>query len=272
MKILVIDTYNMIHRARHSFIKGEHATIFNFFRSLKHEIVKHNAEKVYVIGEGCPHHRFALNEAYKGTRVRTKDESFSRQKKEILRLCRKLPITWLKHADYECDDVIAHVCTVKHATDDVTIVSTDTDFIQLLEAQNVKLWNPIKKKYIDPWPVDYVMWKALKGDTADNVPGVQGIGEKRAFKLMEDLDTLRDFLEADPIRKEAYNSSYMQIKLANIDTTSEGWEVESCNFDESFLFDKFTEYGFKTIIGKAWSGWKSTMEKLDNVKSSTVDT
>ena len=270
MKILIVDTYNMIHRARHSFIKGEHATIFNFFRSLKYEIVKHDADKVYIIGEGCPHHRFALNEDYKGTRVKIKDESFSRQKREILALCRKLPVTWLKHINYECDDVIAHLCRAKHADEDVTIISTDTDFIQLLDNPNTRLWNPIKKKYIEPWPVDYVMWKALKGDTSDNVPGVPGIGEKRAFKLMSDLDAMREFLNSDPERLNAYNLSYRQIILAEIDEASKGWETEVCNFDESFLFDKFTEYGFKTIIGKAWNGWKLTMERLDNVGTTTI--
>ena len=171
----------------------------------------------------------------------------------------------MRHVDYECDDVIGHLCRTLDPSNQIVIVSTDTDFIQLLELHNVKLWNPIKKRFIDKWPVDYVCWKALKGDSSDNVPGIKGIGEKRAHMLMESFDTLNAFLDEDPHRREVYELAYDQIVLANIAIDSLGWESETCKFDESFIHETFTRYGFKTIIGKSWIGWKQAMERLENV-------
>ena len=236
MKILVIDAYNMIHRARFGFAQGDHAITFNFFRALKSEIVRHEADKVFVVSEGRPIHRLELNADYKGQRVPVKDENFHRQKREIFRLCQFLPVT----------------------------VSSDSDFIQLLDSDDTKLWNPVKKKFIDQWPVDYVTWKALKGDATDNVPGIKGIGEKRAFALCEGETSLHEFLLADESRKSTFESAYAQIRLADIDKSCPSWEIENYSFDEKNVFKAFTDRGFKSIIGKSWHGWKTTMEKLNN--------
>ena len=156
MKILLVDLYNMIHRARHSFIKGENATIFNFFRSLRSEIERHKPDRVYIVSEGHPVHRLQINPDYKGTRVRLPDDDFSRQKREILRLIKCLPITFARHDLLECDDVIAHLASSVYKDHQVIILSTDTDIIQLLENENVIHWNPIKKKFIEKRPVDYM--------------------------------------------------------------------------------------------------------------------
>ena len=83
MKILVVDAYNMIHRARFGFAQGEHAIVFNFFRSLKSEIVRHSPDKVYIVSEGVPKHRLLLNNEYKGQRKPVTDPGFYRQKNEI---------------------------------------------------------------------------------------------------------------------------------------------------------------------------------------------
>ena len=181
MKVLAVDSYNMIHRSRFGFGSGDHSTTFNFFRSLRSEIERHQPDEVYIVSEGRPIHRFELNENYKGNRTPLNDDGFHRQKRDIFNLCKLLPVSIIRHPDYECDDVIGHLCMTRHPTDEVTIVSSDSDFIQLLESPTVKLWNPVKKKFLDQWPVDYVMWKALKGDMTDNIPGIKGVGEKRAF-------------------------------------------------------------------------------------------
>ena len=268
MKILVIDAYNMIHRARFGFVQGDHAITFNFFRALKSEIVRHDADKVYIVSEGRPIHRLEINPEYKGQRTPVKDEKFHRQKHEIFRMCQFLPVTFIRHPDYECDDVIGHLCVKTHIQDEVTIVSSDSDFIQLLNDEDnkkVKLWNPVKKKFIDCWPVDYITWKALKGDATDNVPGIKGVGEKRAFALCETSSALYNFLIADENRKLVFDSAYEQIKLADINEKCPNWEIKKYHFDEKCVFKAFTDYGFKSIIGKSWPKWCQTMEKLNNV-------
>ena len=268
MKILVLDAYNMIHRARFGYGRGDHAIVFNFFRSIKSEIKRHTPDIVYVVSEGHPKHRLELNSDYKGQREKIQDDGFHRQKKEILSLCTYFPFVFARHPDYECDDVIGHICTDRHVNDEVTIVSSDSDFIQLLVSDNVRLWNPVKKKFIDTWPVDYVTWKSLKGDPTDNVPGVRGIGEKRAFALCESHDTLNSFLDSDPQKRAAFESAKNQIRLADIDSGCDLWEISCNNFDEEYVKSTFTQFEFKTIIGKSWDNWKMTMENLnDNIKA-----
>ena len=271
MKVLLVDVYNMIYRAKYGFARGDNSTIFGFFRSLKSEITRHSPDLVYLVLEGHPKHRFVLNENYKANRVREPDDDFQRQKEEIFALSHFLPVTIARHPDYECDDVIAHMCTQVHPTDSVVIVSSDTDFIQLLESDDVSLWNPIKKKFIEPWPVDYVTWKALKGDPADNIPGVRGIGAKRAHVLCEDWTTLEDFLAAKPERREVFESAKAQIRFASLDRELDLLEISSNFFDEERIKNAFTEYGFKSIIGKAWFKWQTTMEGLNDKLSPNAD-
>lgn len=267
MKILVVDAYNMIHRSRFGFGSGDHSIVFNFFRSLKSEIARHESTLVYVVSEGRPNHRFELNQDYKGQRERIVDEGFHRQKDEILDLCHSFPFVFARHPHYECDDVIGHICTKMHPDDEVTIVSSDSDFIQLLEHKNVKLWNPVRKKFIDPWPVDYVTWKSLKGDPTDNIPGVKGIGEKRAFALCESDDILNDFLNTNPEKREVFETAKQLIRLADIEEECKLWEITPNEFNEAHVKNTFTEFEFKTIIGKAWDKWKTMMEALnDNIQ------
>jgi len=254
----------MIHRARFGFGKGDHAIKFNFFRSLKSEICRHAPEKVYIVNEGRPVHRLEINKDYKGQRKPITDPGFHRQKYEIFDLCQYLPITLMRHVNYECDDVIGFICKNASSEDEVTIISSDSDFIQLLNQDNVKLWNPVKKKFIEPWPVDYVTWKSLKGDATDNVPGIKGIGDKRAFSLAADVSILEEMFQKDPEKKKTFDTAFKQILLADIDKDSDGWEIKNFTFDEKIIFQAFTQCGFKAIIGKSWDGWRQTMEELND--------
>lgn len=267
MKILLFDLYNMIHRARHSFIKGENATIFNFFRSFKTEIVRHSPDRVYVVSEGRPLKRLALNPEYKGTRVRNVDEDFSRQKKEIMNLVKLLPVTFARHEHVECDDVIGFLASKVYRGSEVIICSTDTDFIQLLEHDNIALWNPIKKKFAERWPVDYVMYKSLKGDSTDNVSGVRGIGDKRAMKLVSDPKTMVDLFESSPKAKEQYENSYEQIKFIDITSDDPRLKMEVCNLNLESLKEAFCDFNFKSIVGKSWIKWQETMESLNESRA-----
>ena len=264
MKVLVVDAYNMIHRARFGFGQGEHAIVFNFFRSVRSEIDRHMPDLVYLVSEGVPQHRLILNPDYKGQRTPVVEEGFHRQKREIFDLSRSFPLIFMRHPDFECDDAIGHICTSRHTQDEVVIVSSDSDFIQLLEWDNVSLWNPVRKKFIDRWPVDYITWKSLKGDPTDNVPGIKGIGEKRAFSLCEDPAVLKSFLEADPTRQKIFESARAQIRLADIDQHCKKWEIKPSFFNEALIRNTFTDYQFKSIIGKAWSKWCTTMERLND--------
>ena len=270
MKILIIDSHNMIHRARYGFGKGEHNITFGFFRCLKSEIARHDADMVYIVSEGRPVHRYDIFPDYKGNRKREKDEDFSRQKKDIFEICKHLPVTFLRHPNFECDDVIAMIVEKLHSEDEVTICSSDSDFIQLLSSPNVKLWNPVKKAFIEPFPYDYCTWKALKGDGSDNIPGLKGVGEKTANKLASSTVVLNLYFSTRENQKKEFEKFYSIIQFADIKKDDPLLENFDYNFNERQLFDNFQERSFKSIIGKSWPSWKNLLENLDEQRRKTT--
>ena len=263
-KILLVDAYNMIHRSRFGFGSGPHSVTFNFFRALRSEINRHEPTKVYIVSEGRPIHRIEESRGeYKGNRESVLDENFHRQKRDIFSLCKYLPTTFIRHPDYECDDVIGTLSKrYSFENQDVVICSSDSDFIQLLTLDKVNLWNPVKKKFLEQWPVDYLTWKGLKGDPTDNIPGIKGVGAKTATKLASNLEDLEIFLDKKPGRRDAYESAKRQITLVDIPEECPKWERESYRFDETNLFNEFKKREFKTIIGNAWQKWIATMEGI----------
>lgn len=254
---------NMIHRARYGFGKGPNNVTFGFFRCINSEIKRHKPDGVYVVCEGRPHHRHEIFPEYKSNRKKEKDDSFFRQVNDIFSILKYMPLTVIRHPNFECDDVIAMLCKSVHPSDSVVICSSDSDFIQLLEMDSVSLWNPVKKKFIEKWPVDYLTWKSLKGDPTDNIAGVKGIGDKGAHKFASDPVLLEKLFESKPEARSDFNKAMTLIRFAELDPTDKLIELNSYEFNEKLLYDKFIQMSFKSITGKAWDGWKNTLESLN---------
>ena len=258
-KVLLIDSHNLMHRARFGFGEGDHKIYFNFFRMLMGELKRHDPDITYIVDEGAPVQSKILLEDYKGNRQKLDDPQFHREKKEIFEtIKRKSGLVYIKHPDFECDDVIGFLSSVIHKNDDVTIVSTDSDFIQLID-NNTRLWHPKKKHYVEPWYCDYVTWKALKGDSTDNVSGVSGVGKKRADFLAQNKKDLESFLSANPDRQNQFNVSYQVIKLKDVDL--EGLVIRQSDFFENMMFEEFSLRKCKSIIGNAWPKWVHQFKK-----------
>lgn len=266
MRVLLVDGYNMIHRARYGFGKGDHTTVFNFFRQLKSEISIHSPDIVYVIDEGRPVESLSVDENYKGNRKHDPDENFHKQKSEIFDICKTiLGVRYAKHPNRECDDVIAHLAKNVHSDDDILILSSDTDFIQLLEERDprarVQLYNPIKKQKIAPHESgDYVSYKSLIGDPTDNVPGIPGIGPKTALKLVCDKQSMEEFFEKKPGSKEIFDRAYKMIKFKEMN--DEDVIYIHSKFDSQKLKEDFTSREFKSIVEKSWNKWEKTFGGL----------
>lgn len=199
MRVALLDGYNLMHRSRFG-AKGENGIVYTFFRSLRPLLAEIKPDKVYFVLEGVPAHRQALDSEYKSNRriepgTPKWDEmvDFRRQRDIIVDFLQKLPITVAKHPGVECDDTIASLVSI-HSEDECVVVSTDTDFIQLLSQKNVKLYNPVKKDFVDGVDYDYVAWKALRGDKADNVPPVAGMTDKASEKMLANPEKLASFL------------------------------------------------------------------------------
>jgi len=270
MKTLLLDGYNLFYRARFSGVKdGETTTVFNFFRSLRLLVETMSPDQIYLILEGYPKKRFEQHAEYKGTRTyHDNSDKFKEQRKLIVELLSKyFPIQLVKHEDFECDDIISYL-TKKNSkdNDEVTIVSSDTDFIQLINNQ-VKLYNPVKKEYLTQTDYDYVTFKALKGDLADNIQGFEGIGPKKAETLTKNPDKLNDFLN-EGNNREKFQKNFELINFHTLDendvNTIQFWTKPSLNnFDE--LRRIFTDLHFYSLTNNtAWTKFTKTFERYFN--------
>jgi len=128
MKVLLLDAYNLIYRAKSGFTKGEYPIVYNFFRGIRPLIEKFDPDKVYFVLEGDPKFRKQLSSGeYKSNRPK-QGRSFHEQKATIINLIKNcFPFETVRHPDLECDDTIATYASL-HARKghDVTIVSSDS--------------------------------------------------------------------------------------------------------------------------------------------------
>ena len=265
MQVLFLDGYNLIYRARYSFAKGDNSVVYSFFRSLRALVEKFQADKMYFVTEGYPEHRYILHPGYKGTRQKDDDQSFHRQKKEIIQMLKEyFPLTVCRHPHQECDDVIANLVLHKHQHDDCVVVSTDTDFLQLYNTcQNVKIYNPIKKKFAEPPGFDYVTWKSLRGDPSDNIPGIKGIGDKRASMLVSDPDMLVAFLTKDPSYSQILERNRRLIRFVDLRDDIPDLEYAPPKAEWDIVKNKFENMGFHSITNeKGWLKFHNTFKKL----------
>lgn len=267
-KVLLLDGYNLIYRARYSGMnKGDNSTIFNFFRGIRPLVEKFNPDVAYFVLEGMPKMRLDVNPDYKGQRVYHNDDGFSEQRKKIINIVsQNIPFIVARHSDYECDDVINHIATKVHKEDDVTIVSSDTDFIQAI-SDNVKLYNPVRKKFIDGTEYDYVHWKSLVGDNSDNIKGFKGIGDKRAKSLLTSKERLDEFLLKENNR-EIFNRNEFLIRFHDMSEFEDDIEFTCADIDSnnwSKLKENFISMEFNSMTSKdkTWNKYVNTFQKLE---------
>jgi len=265
MKVLFLDAYNLIYRARSGFTKGEYAVIYNFFRSIRPLIEKFDPDKVYFVLEGNPKFRAKLSEGnYKANRTSAGDE-FHRQKAAIINMVSSMmPFAVVKHPELECDDTIATLAFKHHKDgDESVIISSDSDFIQLLGKINVKLYNPVRKKFIETPEYDYVTWKALRGDATDNIPGIPGCGDKTATKLVTgDPEILKEYLSQKE-RLSIFEKNVNLIRLVDFSNDMSMLEYTHGQFDEDMLHDTFEDLGFESMLKE--STWKKYINTFKGI-------
>lgn len=266
-KVLLLDGYNLFYRARYSNMrKGQHATVFNFFRSLRPLIEKFSPDSVFLVLEGMPKKRMLLSEDYKGTRVHTNEDNFKEQRRQIEKLLERFyPVNLVRQPDFECDDIIGYLANKFSVDSQVTIVSTDTDFIQSID-ENVQLYNPVRKTFVDKFECNYVLYKALKGDAADNIEGFSGIGDKTAKKLVQNKELMKEFLDKENnLEKFKHNVEMIRFHKLNEEEIKninffgynlEGWEN---------LRSIFKEMEFKSMTEKETS-WQKYIKTFNEIK------
>lgn len=276
MTTLIIDGHNFLHRARAGFDKGDYSLVFTFFRNLRSLVETfsktHNINRILFVLEGHPKHRYESLPSYKANRCVVEGSEqhkqmvdFYRQKKLIVSLLSDhFPISIMKHVDFECDDIVYNIIKNASSTSQFVVVSNDSDFIQLLnEFQNVAIWNPMKKDWVEGTDYDYVAWKSIVGDSSDNIPGIcKGIGDKSAVKLLQNIDSFKEFLLSKNGLAEDFNRNYSLIKFATLnDEQLMNVTCTNPTCDWNAVKNKFIEWNFSSIVAdKAWNKFIDTFD------------
>ena len=268
MKHLLLDANNLLFRARHACARRryENVIVHTFFRSLKPIIEKFDPDYVYFVLDGYPKKRMEMQPEYKGTRKYHDKDGFRAQRKECIRIIKEnVPFVTIRHPEAEADDVIADLVlrSIPFAHEKI-IVSSDTDFIQLCQdGINTSLYNPIKKEFREVPEYPYARWKALRGDSADNIAGIPGIGNKRAALLLEG-NNLEEYFIRKPDARQVYRENLDMIALSQFNE-SERTQVEYSFPKETLeaLRNTFTTLKFKSMISdKAWGNFSSPFMEL----------
>ena len=124
--------------------------------------------------------------------LQDESESMKRQFGRVIEYLGQLPVTTIAIDNVEADDIIAYIANEVYTDDDhkVTIVSTDRDFLQLVN-NRISVWSPVKKILYTPSVLheeiglpshNYLLYRAITGDKSDNIPGLKGIGLKTLLK------------------------------------------------------------------------------------------
>ncbi len=210
---------------------------------------------------------------YKATRQRMPDD-LRDQFPKVREVVKALRIPVYELPGYEADDVIGTIVVdAERRGLDTTIVTGDLDMLQLVTDQtrlmttrsgveNTILYDPPRiRERFDLVPGQMIDYKALKGDPTDNIPGVPGVGEKTAAKLIREFGTLEtlyarlDEVKPDKLRdklEEHRQQVFMGKDLSTIvrDLPVE-FDLEAArlgDYDRETVIRLFREYEFRSLI------------------------
>jgi DNA polymerase-1 len=214
-RILLIDASSLIYPAFH--VMGELKTstgfptgaIYGYARTVLMLLREYPSQYVAVAFDSRgPTHRHEKFSEYKAHRP-AMDEALAAQIPKIKELTDALKLKKFEVPGYEADDIIAALVPLAAAQGlDVLIVSGDKDLLQLV-GDGVRVLKPGRdvtrdlkildsagvQQYLGVRPDQVLDFLALVGDSVDNVPGVPGIGEKTAQKLLSQFPSLEALLE-----------------------------------------------------------------------------
>ena len=244
-KVILVDGNNLLFRSYYATAytgtimrnsKGFPTNGLYGLVNMLNKIIKEEQPEYMIVafdkGKTFRHEKF---KEYKDGRNATPDE-LKMQFKVAKELIPLMGIKCYEIDNYEADDIIGTYCKLIENNDDYigTIVSSDKDLLQLISDQiDVKLLKQKdyirmdKKVFEETYgiePINMIDLKGLMGDSSDNIPGVKGIGEKTALKLLQEYNTVENVYEnIEKIKGSLYHklvdgksSAFMSKEIATI--------------------------------------------------------
>lgn len=281
-KLVIIDGKSVFYRGYYAMgnlatSKGEPTSGVYGFAVIAMEIVRNIQPDQVVVAWDKAHtstaKRLAIFKDYKAGRVRP-PEDFYAQIPLLRELISALSWGFMEVDEYEADDIIGTLARqADEAGDYMTyIVSSDLDMLQIVD-ENTKMYR-ILRGFSDLEEMDipaieekygilksqFLDLKALKGDNSDNIPGVPGIGEKTAVKLLNEYGSLEGIYNhieeiSGATQKKLIagrESAEMSLKLAKImtDAPVKLSDVPALKLDFSRISEVFKRLEFNNLLKK----------------------
>ena len=247
--------------------------LYGFVNMMNKIITEENPKYIMVafdIGKTFRHDKYA---EYKGGRNETPDE-LKIQFPVAKKILNAMGIKYFEIEGYEADDIIGTFAKKVDETEGyiATIVSSDKDLLQLIsdkvEVKLLKTKDHIrmtKEEFKNTYglePIRMIDLKSLMGDSSDNIPGVKGIGEKTALKLLQDYGSLDNIYDnIDNIKGalknkliEDHENAYKSYDLATIyrevpiDTNFDNLIYKKEHTDD--LINIYNDLGFYSLLKK----------------------
>ena len=213
--LLIVDSLNIAFRWKH---QGVTDFKYDYVRTVESLAKSYNAGNIIITADGGSSYRKEIFPEYKANRKEKYAEQTPQEEKEfamfmaefsntLTLLKEKYPVFQFKGV--EADDIAAYISMNldKYGLDECWMVSSDKDW-DLLINDRVSRFSTVTRKEttVHNWDEhydfeipDYITFKCLTGDKGDNVPGIPGIGPKRAVQLMEQYGDVFDIYCACPI-------------------------------------------------------------------------
>lgn len=247
-KFLLIDLFNLVHRAYHALPKefsdsqgnptnavyGVSSMLINVLQQLSPEFA------CAVLDTKEPTFRHVEFTGYKAHR-RPMEDSLSVQIPKVLEIVKAFGIKMVSSPGYEADDVVGTLAVKNQAHCQVIILSNDRDLWQLV-GKNILVMLPSTKGDAVEWvgekevvaklgimPRQVPDYKGLVGDASDNIPGVYGVGSKGASKLIAEFGSVEgiynyiDRVSPESLQKKllnGYEQAVMSKRLAILDVNT----------------------------------------------------
>jgi len=241
-RLLIIDSHALFHRSRSALTRtmGEMSTslgvpttgTYGFLNALFSVIEKYNFDSVIPVYDAGNNWRKKEDTEYKADREKSSIAHYADMNLLIEDVLPALGFSPVGIPGYEADDVIATIARKSPAYKEIFILTCDKDLLQLVNNRvKVILFNSAKKTQVvdidgvvsifGVYPSDVKYFKALAGDSSDNVAGLKGVGPKTAIKIIEECtpaleDEVGDFSGADRIAFHPKVRESAGVFLANL--------------------------------------------------------
>lgn len=292
-KLFLLDAYALIYRAYYAFIKNPRinskgfntSAIMGFVNTLEDVLKKENPTHIGIAFDPAgPTFRHEAYQQYKAQREET-PEAIRLSVPIIKDIIRAYRIPILEVMGYEADDVIGTLATEAGKRGITTYMMTpDKDYGQLV-SDHVFMYRPkygdkefevmgvkeVKEKFNIESPAQVIDMLGLMGDTADNIPGCPGVGEKTAQKLIAEFGSIENLLsntdklkgsiktKVETNKEQISFSKFLATIKTDVPINLNMEELKREEPDEEELRKIFEELEFRTLLDRVLKNEKKTV-------------